>query len=127
MEDIKYLLQRIDLPRDSDKPVAESSDWDTAPEGDENVAHGPLPLRDHSAHVIDFVKAVVDTFPTQAGSNEVTTSLKSLIRSVDLADSSEQLPPGLDRDQVSMPRLEHVVSLIRWAKGEPSRQVIEPC
>lgn len=119
MEDIKHLLQKIDLSRDRDQPVAVSSGWDTKPEDDENGPKGPLPLRDHSAHVIDFVKAVVDAFPTQSGSNEVTTSLKSLIRSVEMADSSEPLPPGLDRDQVAMPRLEHVVNLIRWAKGKP--------
>ncbi|KAL5336348.1 hypothetical protein BJX70DRAFT_400638 [Aspergillus crustosus] len=68
--------------RDGNESIAESSGWETLdmPEG-ERLAHTrSIPLRDHSAHVIDFVKAVVDEIPIQSDSNEVTASLKSLMK-----------------------------------------------
>jgi hypothetical protein len=111
--DIKHLLQKIDLSSNGYQAIAESP---ATPEG-ERPAHGTIPLRDHSALVIEFVKAVVDGVPIQSDSNEVTASLKSLIRSVELPDSSERLPLGQGRHQITMPQLDHVVRLIRWAKG----------
>ncbi|KAL4883498.1 hypothetical protein BJY04DRAFT_216320 [Aspergillus karnatakaensis] len=116
---IKDLLRRIDLRRDGYDAVAETSDWKAVPES-EHPAPGIIPLRDHSAHIIDFVKAVVDGVPVQSGSNEVTASLQSLVRSVEMPDPNELLPQRQDAHPVRMPEVDDVVKLIRWAKSHRS-------
>lgn len=83
------------------------------------------PLWDHSAHIIDFVKAVVeDKGSRDVGSetSEVFSSLRTLVQILEgPADvrSLSFLESKVAKFQADppMPPLEAIVAVLRWAKG----------
>ncbi|KAI0173200.1 hypothetical protein GGR52DRAFT_579960 [Hypoxylon sp. FL1284] len=132
IDGIKLLLQDINAPsgaaRAVDHPARNVGQTNLLRFPHENQSSSlPVgePLWDHSAHIIDFVKAVVqDRDPSDVGieENEILSSLKGLIRKLEnpTPNLSSSLPeaniPKLKPISSSMPPMEAVVTVLRWAK-----------
>lgn len=81
-------------------------------------------LWNHSAHIVDFVKAVVeDRVLRNDGpeASEMVSSLRNLVQALEGPASVRGPTPdsGLAKDLANppMPPLEAVVAVLRWAKG----------
>ena len=82
-------------------------------------------IYDHSAHIISFVKDIVEagaSGDTGPGSDEVIASLRTLVQTVEGPTVVRPLTcpdkeAGLCQADVSMPPLQAVVAVLRWAKG----------
>ena len=82
-------------------------------------------LWDHSAHIIDFVKAVLEDRGTRdigLEAGEVLSSLRKLVQALEDPAAARGLSfpkAKLAKHQASppMPPLEAVVTVLRWAKG----------
>jgi hypothetical protein len=77
---------------------------------------------DHSGYITEFVKTIVDDrysryVTPDVGSVEVLSSLRSLVRALDtpILVQSTRLPKATES---TMPPLEAVVTVLRWAKGQ---------
>ena len=77
---------------------------------------------DHSGHITDFVKAIVDDrysryIEPDVGSSEIMSSLKALVSALEApkAVQSTRLP---EAGESTMPPLDAVVTVLRWAKGQ---------
>ena len=87
------------------------------------------PSWDHSIHILDFVKAVVERGVSEPTieSNQTISSLKSLVYHLENPDpahtSSARSEPPDSPAAYHMPPLDAVVSILRWAKcaTEPNR------
>lgn len=83
------------------------------------------PIYDHSAHIIGFVKDIVEAgAPGDTGpaSDDVIASLRHLVQAVEGPVVVRPLTcpdkeAGLCQADVSMPPLKAVVAVLRWAKG----------
>ena len=83
------------------------------------------PLWEHSTHVIDFVKAVVedrDSLNVGQEAIEVLSSLRNLVQTLEHPRLIEELSSRDARAakfpaDPPMPPLEAVVDVLRWAKG----------
>ena len=83
------------------------------------------PLWDHSAHVVDFVKAVVEDRGSRNAvpeATEVLSSLRNLVQTLEepslIQDSSFlEATVAETASDPDMPPLEAVVTVLRWAKG----------
>jgi hypothetical protein len=75
---------------------------------------------DHSSHIIDFVKAVIQhrgTLEVGAGEAEVLSSLRGLVKTLDSPAAGYKAAGCRRGDGYSMPPLEAAVAVLRWAKG----------
>ena len=101
---------------ESVKPLIESRSI-SAPSGE--------PLWDHSAHITDFVKTVLEDRGSRdvgTEASEVLSSLRKLVQALEDPAAARGLSsPGarLAKHQANppMPPLEAVVTVLRWAKG----------
>jgi hypothetical protein len=79
-------------------------------------------LWDHSAHIIDFVKAVLedrDALNVEHEASEVLSSLRKLVQTLDDPTATRGLffPSAKPAKPPHMPPLEAAVTVLRWAKG----------
>ncbi|KAI4863796.1 hypothetical protein F4820DRAFT_359771 [Hypoxylon rubiginosum] len=132
IDGIKLLLQGLNLLPDAVQPEHNSVRHLTPASSLQPPAEDQLyslsedeSLWDHSAHIIEFLKAVVqDRGSSDVGpeESEVLLSLRSLIRALDmptLNSSSSISVANLSNHNhtgSSMPPLEAVVAVLRWAK-----------
>jgi hypothetical protein len=129
---IKLALRGLDTHKNEGDPIAHSTKqltqaisiespiqrWHTSTQGGE-------PLWDHSAQIVDFVKAVLDDRDSRdvgKGESDVLSSLRKLAQAL----QEPVVPSHLFFSKArfveaeanpSMPPLEAVVALLRWAKG----------
>lgn len=90
--------------------------------------HSDEALWDHPAHIIDFVKAVVEDIDSKdAGTeaDEVITSLRKIVRALEHSAMGSETPhaePEIvkDKSKILMPPLEAAVAVLRWARGRCS-------
>ena len=86
-----------------------------------------VPLRqwDHSSHIINFIKSIVQegtsAYPNSEWDDTIT-SLKSLVDALENPQSARKLAsPELTVNDLeetpSVPNLEAVLGILRWAKG----------
>lgn len=79
----------------------------------------------HSSHIIDFVKVVVEENTWASGSSqgsEILSSLRRLVETLENSNVNQQTPrPNMvilnTQVKSTLPPLEAVVSILRWAKG----------
>ncbi|KAF2238759.1 hypothetical protein EV356DRAFT_563475 [Viridothelium virens] len=128
---IKLLLQVPNAPSAEKWPVTRSQ-WNFNPV--ESVkpliqcqsisALGGEPLWDHSAQIVDFVKAVSEdrsSRDVRPESSEVLSSLRKLVQALEdpipaRGSSVHRAKPTTQQDNPPMPPLEAVVAALRWAK-----------
>lgn len=132
IDGIKLLLQRLNVPQDENKPKT-SSIWhlNHADSAEPLIEHQPLPasggepLWDQLAHIIDFVTAVVEDRGSRDISpeaSEVLSSLRNLVQTLERPAAMRDLSfpeakVAKYQADPSMPPLEAVVAVLRWAKG----------
>lgn len=133
VSDIKSLLAGLDLSRTAAIPSLEEHRSAPAPQkkGDEHprVRDVPrsIPLRqwDHSSHIITFIKSVVQegtsAYPNSEWDDTIT-SLKGLVDVLENPQSARKLAsPELTVNDLevtlTVPNLEAVLGILRWAKG----------
>ncbi|KAH8690118.1 hypothetical protein BGW36DRAFT_390242 [Talaromyces proteolyticus] len=104
-------------------PSQASSDKDIAAHQTRLSSHGGDAQWDHSAHIIKFVKAVVDNRNPQYGDSpsEVVASLKKLLEILNAPATTLQTSHKFQisnnaANSPPMPPLEAVVNALRWAK-----------
>ncbi|KAI0881294.1 uncharacterized protein GGS22DRAFT_192382 [Annulohypoxylon maeteangense] len=131
IDGIKLFLQGLNLAPDAKQPEASSTrqlnQIDSAKPLIEHrsiCASGSNSLWDHSVHIIDFVKAVVEdrcSGESEDESNGVLSSLKKLVQILEGPIATKDL--SFQQAKVAayqagppMPPLEAVVSVLRWAK-----------
>ncbi|KAL9071886.1 MAG: hypothetical protein Q9157_005312 [Trypethelium eluteriae] len=130
---IKLLLQGPNAPSAEKRPVTRSQ-WNLNPV--ESVkpliqcqsisASGGEPLWDHSAQIVDFVKAVSEdrsSRDVRPESSEVLSSLRKLVQALEdpitargSGSSVHRTKPATQQVNPPMPPLEAVVAVLRWAK-----------
>ncbi len=89
-----------------------------------------MPRWDHSAHIIDFVKAVVEGKSLReigSESSQVISSLNNLVNALESNNSASGLFSAGNtvlkhQTEHPMPSMESVVGILRWAKGIYRRQ-----
>ncbi|KAK4043108.1 hypothetical protein C8A01DRAFT_32747 [Parachaetomium inaequale] len=80
---------------------------------------GTEPRWDHSSHIIDFVKTVIQNRGTRevgAGEAEVLSSLRGLVKTLD-SPAAGYKATRCREDNYSMSPLEAAVAVLRWAKA----------
>ncbi|KAL2819062.1 hypothetical protein BDW59DRAFT_165217 [Aspergillus cavernicola] len=82
------------------------------------VGGGGEPRWDHSTHIIDFVKAVLEDGVSRICGPEATAVLSSLKKIVHALDNpaATRHTPTMSQVAPSMPPLDAVLSVLRWAK-----------
>lgn len=132
VDGIKHLLRGLNVSADTNRhgsyPIAKPSQPDHVRPATENqpisVPCGE-PLWDHSAHIIDFVKTVVEERDSKLVKNEenqIFSSLKSLLQTLEnptstLHQSLSGVKAAKCTSNLPMPPLEAAVAVLRWAKG----------
>ncbi|RDW74799.1 hypothetical protein BP6252_05941 [Coleophoma cylindrospora] len=129
--DLKLLIKGLNLPSDENQPTTRSI-WN--PSQTEPVK--PLadyqsisttsgePVWDHSAHIIDFIKAVLKDRGSrvfETGAIEVLPSLEKLVQALEDPFAAQDVSlrntaVAKPRAKPSMPPLDAVVTVLRWAK-----------
>lgn len=130
IDGIKGLLQRLNLSKDDERH--ETDLVVRSDQSEVSIGHRqPDPERseavwDHPAHIIDFVKSVVedvDSKNLQPEANKVFTSLENVLQILE----GQAIAPVMPIQRValsdhssssSMPPLDAVVVVLRWAKGK---------
>lgn len=140
IDDIKLLLQELNLP--GQPPVSASQAQQPLPQATSNSRDKPLSVNittaapatiaqwDHSSHVIDFVRALVedrsgmnhDGQGPESESSQVISSLRNLLDALEnpsIARNSHPDASAAANQQVgtSMPPLESAVGILRWARS----------
>jgi hypothetical protein len=135
VDDVKLLLQGLsvasDTPRASDGSKEQRSPQRPEQPIDEirsaRTSNGEI-LWNHSTYIIDFIKTVVEEKALCDSGPEtgaVVSSLQSLVKSLE-ADDDVQVSSllGIEtlkaRPDRSMPPLDAVVAVLRWARGSYS-------
>lgn len=133
IDGIKLLLQGLNVSPETKQPEPGSLQrLNEAGPTKQLIEHEPISesgggsLWDYPVHIIDFVKAVVEDGNSKdvgLEDSEVLSSLKRLVQTIEnptaLRDSSiPELRAAEYRDGPSMPPLEAVVAVLRWAKGQ---------
>ncbi|KAF2877676.1 hypothetical protein BDV95DRAFT_535423 [Massariosphaeria phaeospora] len=125
VDGIKRLLLGLNLSSDSNPMIAQPTDQpDVADYRVEQRPILPSAALDHSAHIIDFVRAVIDDKSlrdSRSGVDETFRSLEKLVQTLeDPANTRNSSYPdrkvGNYRNRPPMPPLEAVVTVLRWAK-----------
>jgi hypothetical protein len=132
IDGIKLFLQAFDVPP-GENPSEISSIGHLSqvrstaplPEPQSNSTSGGPTLWDHSAHIIDFIKLVVEDIGSRGVSpntNKVLSSLKSLVQTLEgptavRALSFPEVKAAAYQADPPMPPLETVVAVLRWTKG----------
>ncbi|KAI1459923.1 hypothetical protein F4805DRAFT_465878 [Annulohypoxylon moriforme] len=131
IDGIKLFLQGLNAIPDAKQPEASSAQhFNQIDSVKPLIEHHPdyisnsNSLWDHSVHIIDFVKAVVEercSGEDENESNGVLSSLKKLVRALEdpaaIKDlPSQQIKVAAYRTGPSMPPLDAVVSVLRWVK-----------
>ena len=132
IDGIKLLLQGLNVPPDEKQPENGSIGYLNQAESVKPLTeHQPIsasggePLWDHSAHIIDFVIAVVEDIGSRdigPEASEVLSSLRNLVQTLEGRAAARDLSfPGAKvveyQADPPMPPLEAVVAVLRWAKG----------
>lgn len=133
VSDIKSLLAGLGLSRTAAIPLLEEHRSAPAPQkkgyehprGRDVPRSTPLRQWDHSSHIIDFIKSVVQegasVYPNSEWDDTIT-SLKSLVDALENPQSAGKLAsPEITVNDLegtpSVPNLEAVLGILRWAKG----------
>ncbi|KAH7174712.1 uncharacterized protein B0J16DRAFT_418161 [Fusarium flagelliforme] len=136
VSDIKSLLAGLGVSRTAAIPSLEEHRPAPAPQkkGDEHPrgqdVPRSIPLRqwDHSSHIITFIKSVVQegtsAYPNSEWDDTIT-SLKSLVDALENPQSarklaSPELTVNILEGTPSVPNLEAVLGILRWAKEHSS-------
>ncbi|KAJ3459334.1 hypothetical protein MRS44_015407 [Fusarium solani] len=150
IDDIKLLLREFNLR--GQQPASASQVQQPLPQATSNSRDKPIPLNittaapatiaqwDHSSHVIDFVRALVedrsgmnrDGPGPDSESSQVISSLRNLLDALENPSITRNSHPDASKtaDQqasASMPPLESVVGILRWAKVLPFDKFEEIC
>ncbi|KAM5349179.1 hypothetical protein ACJ41O_009002 [Fusarium nematophilum] len=133
VDGIKHLLEGLNVPGESPRVPKGITPQPTERVNDPPVGHHrapssvTIPSWDHSVHVIDFIKAVVDDDATlkdkDPESSQVLSSLKNLVNALENPDVPRLAPnrtKATTQAKSSMPPLESVVQVLRWAKAHES-------
>ncbi len=134
IEDIKHLLQGLNVSSEGKQSETASSAWNFPQAG--LVKHlaepqpvtapgGEPPSWDHSIQIVEFVRSVVeDRGSSYVGSapSEVISSLKSLLQALETPTAARHLSisgakVAKHHTSPTMPPVEAVVAVLRWAKG----------
>ncbi|KAF4979130.1 hypothetical protein FZEAL_4620 [Fusarium zealandicum] len=133
IDGIKLILEGLNIPKESTRP-SNSSTTQPAQQNEPQklqIRPGPghsggtNPSWDHSAHVVDFVRAVIDDKDSSSlgyESSQVISSLRNLVNALQSSDGSQSLIPtamqsAQDQTNTPMPPLDSVVEILRWAKA----------
>ena len=140
VSDIKALLAGLDLSRTAAIPSSEEHRFVPAlqKKGDEHPRRRDAPrsvhLRqwDHSSHIINFIKSIVregtSAYPNSEWDDTIT-SLKNLVDALENPQSarkpaSPELTVNDLEETPSVPNLEAVLGILRWAKGTLLRRFL---
>lgn len=87
------------------------------------IAKSQPPLWDYSAHIIKFIKTIVEDTNSQHVESHATEPLSLLSKLVQILEDPTASPCSgfkfmRSQPNPSMPPLEAVVTVLRWAKGE---------
>lgn len=130
IDGIKLLLEGLDRPKESLATIAAtqlSQDGLTKlpSVGSESSELVNSPQWDHSVHVIDFIKAVVENnaSDTEPESRQVVSSLKNLVNSLENPEPayglSDMKMQATNTSTSSLPSIDAVVKVMQWARGTP--------